>query len=67
MLKFLHEARISDFTHSWHIFSPDFKYIILFCLDKLLGLPYIVENLEMFSFHHNLNGNKISHVAPDMF
>jgi hypothetical protein len=31
-------------------FSPDFKHVILSCMDELLSLPYMVEKLEMFSF-----------------
>jgi len=44
-------------------FRLDFKAIVLSHLDKLQSLPYIDGNLEMSSFHPNLNHNKIPLVA----
>ena len=45
---------------------PDFKYIIFYCLEELLILPYINEKLDMFNFHPNESGNKNLLIAPDM-
>ena len=38
MLKFLHEARISNFRIFLADLSPDFKHVVLFHLNELLGL-----------------------------
>lgn len=54
MLKFLHVAQIFNF----HTFLTDFQ--------ELLGLPYMVGNFEMSSFHKNLHHNKLLLVAPDI-
>ena len=35
-------------------------------MDELLGLPYIIEKLVMYSFQPNLNLSEIPHVTPDM-
>jgi hypothetical protein len=47
-------------------FSPDFIHVILSYLDELISIPYMVENLEIYSFHLNFNRNKIPLVAPYM-
>jgi hypothetical protein len=53
MLKFLHVARISNFTFLVD-FSLNFKkHVILSHLDVLLGLPYMIENIDMSSFYPN--------------
>jgi hypothetical protein len=36
-------------------------------MDELLGLSYVVGNLEMSSFHANLNHRQIPLIAPEMF
>jgi len=66
MLKFLYASRISNFRTFLVDFNHDFKPVILSRLDELLGLPYMVEKLEMSSFQPNLNRNKILLVASDM-
>ena len=33
---------------------------------ELMGLPYMVESIEMSSFHNNLNRKQIQLVAQDM-
>ena len=66
MLKFLHVARISNFHTFLVDFSHDFKQVVLSCLDELLDLPCMVRRLEMSSFQHNLNRNKLPPVDPDM-
>jgi hypothetical protein len=66
MLKFLHEARISNFCIFLADLSPDFKHVILFHLDKLLGLRYMIGKLQISSSHPNFNRSKISSVTPDM-
>jgi hypothetical protein len=66
MLKFLYETRISNFRIFLANLSPDFKHVILFHLDELLGLRYMIEKLQMSSSHSNFNRNKISSVTPDM-
>jgi hypothetical protein len=38
MLKFLHEARISNIHKFLADFSPDFKHIVISYLDELLSL-----------------------------
>jgi hypothetical protein len=63
MLKFLHVAWIFNFRTFLADFNLDFKHI-LFRLDELLGLPYMVGKLGMFSFQLNLNSNNIPLVAP---
>jgi len=40
-------------------FSPDFKHVVLFHLDELLGLRYIVGKFQMYSFYPNFNRSKI--------
>jgi hypothetical protein len=62
MLKFLHVAWIINFRTFLIYFNLDFKHI-LFRLDELLGLPYMVGKLEMSSFQLNLNSNNIPPVA----
>lgn len=47
-------------------FRLDFKASVLSHLDKLLGLPYVDRNLEMSSFHPNLNHNKIPLIGSVM-
>jgi hypothetical protein len=66
MLKFLHEARISNFRIVLANLSPDFKHAILFHLDELLGLRYMIGKLELSSSHPNFNRNKIPLVTLDM-
>jgi hypothetical protein len=66
MLKFLHVAWISNFCIFLTDLSPDFKHVILFCLDELLGLRYIVGKFQMSSFYPNFNRSKIPLVALDM-
>jgi hypothetical protein len=66
MLKFLHEARISNFRIFLADLSPDFKHVVLFHLNELLGLQYMVGKLHMSSFQPNFNRRKILLVALDM-
>jgi len=66
MLKFLHEARISNFRIFLADLSPDFKHVVLFHLNELLGLQYMVGKLHMSSFQPNFNRRKILPVALDM-
>jgi len=47
MLKFLHVARISNFRTFLTDFIIDFKHIVLFLINELMGLQYMVGNLEM--------------------
>jgi len=63
MLKFLHIAWIFNFCILLADLSSDFKHVVLFCLDELLGLRYIVGKFQMFSFYSNFNQSKISPVA----
>jgi len=67
MLKFLHVAWMSNFCIFLADLSPDFKHVVLSCLDKLLGLRYMVEKLQMSSFYPNFNWSKIASVALNMF
>ena len=66
MLKFFHVARNSNFCIFLADLNPDFKHVVLSCLDKLLGLRYIIRKLQMSSFQPNFNCNKILLVALDM-
>jgi hypothetical protein len=66
MLKFLHVAWIFNFCIFLVDLNPDFKHIILSCLDELLGLQYMVGNFQMYSFYPNFNRSKIPSVALDM-
>jgi len=66
MLKFLHVARISNFLIFLADLSLDFKHVVLFHLDELLSLWYMVEKLQMSSFQPNFNCSKISSLAPDI-
>jgi hypothetical protein len=59
-------AWIFDFRIFLADFSLDFKHFVLPRLDELLGLPYMVGNIEMSSFQPNLNRSKIPPVASDM-
>jgi hypothetical protein len=67
MLKFLYVARISNFYTFLVDFSHDFKHVVLFLLDELLSLPFMVKKLEMSSFQPNLNRRNIPPITPDMF
>jgi len=66
MLKFLLVAWISNFCIFLAEFNFDFKHVALTRLDELLCLPYMIENLKISSFQHNLNCNKIPLVALNM-
>ena len=66
MLKFLHIVQIFNFHTFLANFSSYFKDIVLSYLDELLDLPYMIEKLETFSFHYNLNHIKIPLVDPDI-
>ena len=66
MLKFIHVAQISNFRTFLADFNPDFKHIVLSCLDELIGLPYMVRKLEMSSFQSKLNQSNIPLVTLDM-
>jgi len=50
MLKFLHVARNSNFCIFLADLNPDFKHVVLSCLDELLGLRYMIEKFQMSSF-----------------
>jgi hypothetical protein len=67
MLKFLYTARISNFRTFMTNFSLYFKHVVLSHLDKLLGLSYMVGNIEISSFYPNLNHNTIPPIVADMF
>jgi len=66
MLKFFHVTRISNFHKFLVDFNDDFKHVALFHLDKLLGLPYMVGKLEIFSSRSNLIRKTILHTASNM-
>jgi len=66
MLKFFHVARISNFRIFLADLSPDFKQVVLFRLNELLGLQYMVEKLHMSNFQPNFNCSKLLLVPPDM-
>jgi hypothetical protein len=61
MLKFFHVARIFNFCTLLADFNHDFKHVVLFHLNELLGLPYMIS-----SFHPKLNIRSIPLVAPYM-
>jgi hypothetical protein len=67
MLKFLHIARISNFCTFLVDFGRDFKHVVLFLLNELLTLPFMVRKLEMSSFQPNLNRKKIPPITLDIF
>jgi hypothetical protein len=67
MLKFLYTARIFNFSTFMTNFSLYFKHVVLFYLDKLLGLSYMVGNIEISSLYPNLNHNTIPPIVADMF
>jgi hypothetical protein len=67
MLKFLYIARISNFRTFMTNFSFYFKHVILSHLDKLLGLSYMIGNIEISSFYPNLNHNTIPPIVANMF
>jgi len=66
MLKFLHVVRIFNVRTFLVDFSPDFKHVVLSCLDELLCVPYMIWKIDMSSFQNNFNRNKIFPVALDM-
>ena len=66
MLKFLHVAWISNFCIFLADLSPDFKYVVLYRLDELLNVQYMVGKFQMFTFYPNFNQSKISPVIVDM-
>jgi hypothetical protein len=66
MLKFFFVTQIFNFCISLADFSSDFKHVILFYLDELLGLPYMIGKLKMFNFHYNLNHMKIPPINPNI-
>jgi hypothetical protein len=66
MQKIIHVAQISNFRIFLVDFSPDFKHIVFFRLNELLGLSYMVGKFEISSFQPNMNNIKISLVYSDM-
>jgi len=57
---------MTHFSHFLTYFSSNIKHIVFFKKNKLVGLPFIVGSLEIFSFQPNLKCNKIPLVTPDM-
>jgi hypothetical protein len=66
MLKFLHVAQISNFRIFLANLCSDLKHVVLSHLDELLGLRYMVEKLQMFSFLPNFNCIKSPPIALDI-
>jgi hypothetical protein len=66
MLKFLYIARIFNSCTFLASLSANFKHVILYHINDVLDLKYMVGNNEMSSFHPNLNLRKTSLVAPNM-
>jgi len=66
MLKFLYIARILNSCTFLASLNVNFKHVILYRMNDVLDLKYMVGNNEMSIFHPNLNLRKTSLVAPNM-
>jgi hypothetical protein len=74
MLKLIHVTWIFNFCIlladslliSNMSFSSDFKHVVLFHLDELLSLRYIVRKFQISSFYLNFNRSTILPIALDI-